>query len=48
MTQSLTAQNPGRLVFDKDGDVDSQTINALLDAIRDSVNRPRHLLERLE
>jgi hypothetical protein len=35
MTESLTAQNPGRLVFDKDGDVDPQTINDLIDAIRD-------------
>jgi hypothetical protein len=35
MSESLTAQNPGRLVFDKDGDVDPQTINDLVDAIRD-------------
>ena len=35
MTESLTAQNPGRLVFDKDGDVEPQTITDLLDALRD-------------
>jgi hypothetical protein len=35
MTESLSAQNPGRLVFDKDGDVDPQTITDLIDAIRD-------------
>jgi hypothetical protein len=35
MTESLSAQNPGRLVFDKDGDIDPQTITDVIDAIRD-------------
>ena len=34
MTQSITAQTPGRLVFDKDGDIDKQTMDDLMDAIR--------------
>ena len=34
MPESITAQSPGRLVFDKDGDVDEQTLSDLVDAIR--------------
>jgi len=34
MTQILTANDPARLVFDKDGDVDTQTMEALIDAVR--------------
>jgi pimeloyl-ACP methyl ester carboxylesterase len=34
MTESITAQTPARLVFDKDGDVDRQTLDDLIAAIR--------------
>jgi len=34
MTESLTATTPGRVVFDKDGDIDQQTMDDLTDAIR--------------
>ncbi|HEX9499541.1 MAG TPA: hypothetical protein VF926_14485, partial [Mycobacterium sp.] len=34
MTESITAQTPGRLVFDKDGDIDQQTMDDLIAAIR--------------
>lgn len=34
MTQSITAQTSARLVFDKDGDIDKQTMSDLIDAIR--------------
>ena len=34
MTATITAQTPARLVFDKDGDVDQQTMDDLVDAIR--------------
>lgn len=34
MTESITAQSPGRLAFDKDGDIDTQTMDDLIAAIR--------------
>jgi hypothetical protein len=34
MAEPITAQTPASLVFDKDGDVDKQTMDALIDAIR--------------
>jgi hypothetical protein len=34
MTQTITAQTPARLVFDKDGDVDPQTMSDVIEAIR--------------
>ncbi|MEN4478740.1 serine-threonine protein kinase [Mycolicibacterium cosmeticum] len=34
MAESLTAAKPGRLVFDKDGDIDEQTMTELIGAIR--------------
>jgi hypothetical protein len=34
VTEIITAQKPGRLVFDKDGDIDQQTMDDLIDAIR--------------
>jgi hypothetical protein len=34
MTATITAQTPARLVFDKDGDVDQQTMDDLVGAIR--------------
>ena len=34
MTTTISAQAPARLVFDKDGDVDQQTMQDLVDAIR--------------
>ena len=34
MTATITAQTPARLVFDKDGDVDQQTMDDLVGAVR--------------
>jgi len=34
LTETITAQTPGRLIFDKDGDIDQQTMDDLTAAIR--------------